>query len=421
MTIEKESTEAEVYAPYNPYELDDMSDAGSEAALSTTDSTTLGGVQKSRTDRFGMRFKPIVPTIRRISKSNISIKSDTAIKEEDRRNDFSLKKTQASSHIRRQDVITPNVTATGPFSQGPSLQRSVKGEAGIGPTISQDTLHDFPTESDFQTRSRAIYGDIQLPIDLADTPESNLMSNKVYASQEMETNGLIANESASQAGYGPKSSNNLGELGNVKNGSLMLIQMPSILPGFRPAGDQSIISQPPSPVREKDDYILDISEPETVYLGQSKQRSKAQPKKADKGKSKAKEESKKKGKENRRTSISSKGASAIDDRLRRKMSVTSLNTEEMESEKTAARRRPEIDISHLPDGQIGSLLVYKSGKVKLRIGGTIMDLEPGILANCLEDLVIVEPNDKPHACQLGSVQHKLVASPNLDELLKTRD
>jgi hypothetical protein len=154
----------------------------------------------------------------------------------------------------------------------------------------------------------------------------------------------------------------------------MLIQMPSILPSFRPAGDQSIISQPPSPVREKDDYILDISEPETVYLGQSKQRSKAQPKKADKGKSRAKEESKKKGKENRRTSISSKSASAVDDRLRRKMSVTSLNTEEMESEKTAARRRPEIDISRLPDGQIGSLLVYKSGKVKLRIGETIMDV-----------------------------------------------
>jgi hypothetical protein len=85
----------------------------------------------------------------------------------------------------------------------------VKGETGIGPTISQDIHHDFPTESDFQKRSRAIYGDIQLPIDLADTPESNLMSNKVHASQEMEKNGLIANESASQAGYDPKSSNNL--------------------------------------------------------------------------------------------------------------------------------------------------------------------------------------------------------------------
>ena len=85
----------------------------------------------------------------------------------------------------------------------------MKGEAGIGPTTSQDIHHDFPTVCDFQTRSRAIYGDIQLPIDLADTPQSNLMSSKVYASQEMETNGLIANESASQAGYDSKSSNNL--------------------------------------------------------------------------------------------------------------------------------------------------------------------------------------------------------------------
>lgn len=150
--------------------------------------------------------------------------------------------------------------------------------------------------------------------------------------------------------------------------------MPCVLPSFRPAGDQSNILQPPSPVREKDDHILDISEPETVHLRQSKQRSKAQNKKADQGKSKAKEESKKKGKENRRTSISSKSTSAVDDRLRRKMSVTSLNTEEMESENPAPYRRPEIDISCLPDGQIGSLQVYKSGKVKLRIGETIMDV-----------------------------------------------
>ena len=55
MTIEKESIEAEVYAPYNPYELDNMSDAGSEAALSTTDSVSsrrLGSLA-SNTKAFG--------------------------------------------------------------------------------------------------------------------------------------------------------------------------------------------------------------------------------------------------------------------------------------------------------------------------------------------------------------------------------
>ncbi|KAI8579300.1 hypothetical protein K450DRAFT_242556 [Umbelopsis ramanniana AG] len=421
-----------------------MSEAGSEAALSTTDSvssrrlgsltsktkafgrldsvnnhhkTTLGGVQK-------MRFKPIVPTTRRISKSNLSLKSDTSVKDEIRYLDVPLQKTHASSHIRRQDVITPKVAATGPFSQGPSFKRGVKGEADIGHTTSWDIHHAFPTESDSQTRSRTIYGDIQLPIDLTDIPESNLMNNKSNPSQQTERHGLMAVESDSKAKYESKLANNLGELGNINNGSLILIQMPSILPSFRPAGEQYLIPHPPSPVSEQNDSIVDITEPETVYLGQSKQRSKAALKKVDKGKSKAKEESKKKGKENRRTSISSKGTSAADDRIRRKMSVTtlaSLNTEGTESEKNIPRRRPEIDICHLPDGQIGSLLVYKSGKVKLRVGETMMDLEPGILANCLEDLVIVEPNDKPHACQLGSVQHKLVASPNLDDLLKDQD
>jgi hypothetical protein len=73
MTIEKDSNDAESYASYNPYTLNNMSDAGSDAGLSTTDSvsfrklgsltskakamgrldsvnnhhkTTLGGVQK---------------------------------------------------------------------------------------------------------------------------------------------------------------------------------------------------------------------------------------------------------------------------------------------------------------------------------------------------------------------------------------
>ncbi|KAI9284953.1 RNA polymerase III RPC4-domain-containing protein [Umbelopsis sp. AD052] len=444
MTIEKESTDADVYAPYNPYEMDNMSEAGSETALSTTDSvssrrlgslasktkaigrldsvnnhhkTTLGGVQK-------MRFKPIVPTTRRVSKSNVSFKSDSTIKNELRRTDDPLQKAHTNSHIRRQDIITPKVAASGPFSQGPSFKRSVNGEANIGHITSRDTYHAFSSKNDSQTRSSAIYGDIQLPIDLTDTPETKIMYSKRHVFQEMETRDRMAAESDSKAVYDAKSSNDLGDLGNVNNGSLILIQMPSILPSFRPAGEQYNIPHPPSPVSEKNDNIVDISEPETVYLGQSKQKSKSTPKKTDKGKSKAKEESKKKGKENRRTSTSSKVVSAADDRSRRKMSVTSLaglNAEQRESEKSIPRRRPEIDICHLPDGQIGSLLVYKSGKVKLRVGETIMDLESGILANCLEELVIVEPNDKPHACQLGSVQHKLVASPNLDDLFKAQD
>ncbi|KAH8552852.1 RNA polymerase III RPC4-domain-containing protein [Umbelopsis sp. PMI_123] len=374
-----------------------------------------------------MRFKPTIPTVRRISKSNIPQKSDTIVKEESRSTVAPLQRTYTSNRIRRQDVITPNITVTGPFSQGRSSTRSVKKEAAEGHIRLQDNSHTYPTGSDSQTRSRHIYGDIQLPIDLMNSPDTRLKSLISCVSPELRDADVINADSSSEANSKAQSSNDLGDLGKVDNGSLILIQMPSILPSFKSTGDESIIPSPSSPVREKYENIIEISEineSETMYLGQSKQKSKAPPKQLDKGKSKAKEENKKKGKENRRTSISSKANDVADDRSKRKMSITSVTTlskEDMEHEIIPPRRRPEIDISHLPDGQFGSLLVYKSGKVKLRIGETMMDLESGILANCLEDLVIVEANDKPIACQLGSVQHKIVASPNLHELLKLQD
>jgi hypothetical protein len=85
----------------------------------------------------------------------------------------------------------------------------MKGEADIGHTTSRDIHHAFPTGSDSQTRSRAIYGNIQFPIDLSDSPETKLMNTKMYASREMESNGLMALESDIEAEYDATQSNNL--------------------------------------------------------------------------------------------------------------------------------------------------------------------------------------------------------------------
>lgn len=156
----------------------------------------------------------------------------------------------------------------------------------------------------------------------------------------------------------------------------MLIQMPSVFPSFRPPGNEAVILPLPPPAPPRDENIVEINDNDMKRDTQLKQKIKPVNKKNDKGKAKAKDEPSKKGKENRKSTSSSKATGSSSGKIRRKSSTASTvveTTEDPEPEKLPIRR-PEIDISHLPDGQIGSLMVYKSGKVKLKMGETIMDV-----------------------------------------------
>jgi sRNA-binding protein len=152
--------------------------------------------------------------------------------------------------------------------------------------------------------------------------------------------------------------------------------MPSVSPSFRPPGNEAVIPSLPPPAPPRDENIIEIKDNDMKRDNQLKQKIKPVNKQNDKGKAKAKDEPSKKGKENRKSSSSSKATGASSGKIRRKSSTASTvveTTEDPEPEKLPIRR-PEIDISHLPDGQIGSLMVYKSGKVKLKMGETVMDV-----------------------------------------------
>jgi hypothetical protein len=164
------------------------------------------------------------------------------------------------------------------------------------------------------------------------------------------------------------------DLSTINNGDLFLIQMPSILPSFRPAGDEKAITAMQETVEIKEEAILEISESSTLLGNKIKQRDTAVSKKTEKIRVKTKPEPRKKGKENRSTKKTVKETSSVYKSSPQKNIIASNEDSNSETVKSMPEKRPEIDLAHLPDGQLGSLQVYKSGKVKLKFGDLLMDV-----------------------------------------------
>ena len=69
--------------------------------------------------------------------------------------------------------------------------------------------------------------------------------------------------------------------------------------------------------------------------------------------------------------------------------------------------------------QIGQLVVYESGAVKLQIGSVLYDLEPGISPNIREEVAgITSLGEEPACPLLGEVQQHAVITPDMEHLLR---
>ncbi|MEE6510846.1 hypothetical protein FKM82_031159, partial [Ascaphus truei] len=74
------------------------------------------------------------------------------------------------------------------------------------------------------------------------------------------------------------------------------------------------------------------------------------------------------------------------------------------------------------EGQIGRLVVRRSGKVQLVLGKVTLDVTMGTSCSFLQELVSVSVGDSRggEMMVLGHVQHKLVCSPDFESLLEGR-
>ncbi|KAK3150846.1 hypothetical protein QOZ80_3AG0238550 [Eleusine coracana subsp. coracana] len=93
------------------------------------------------------------------------------------------------------------------------------------------------------------------------------------------------------------------------------------------------------------------------------------------------------------------------------------------STSTKGRRQGTIGgtkLKDLPGGLMGKILVYKSGKVKMKIGDTLYNVSAG--SNCMfvQEVAAMNIREK-HCCTLGEVSKRAVVTPDIDYLLGSVD
>ncbi|XP_015202548.2 DNA-directed RNA polymerase III subunit RPC4 [Lepisosteus oculatus] len=84
------------------------------------------------------------------------------------------------------------------------------------------------------------------------------------------------------------------------------------------------------------------------------------------------------------------------------------------------RKESTSTLSDFSEGHIGKLRIRKSGKVQLVLGEVITDISEGAAFSFLQQLVSVRLSEglTGDMTVLGNVRHKLVCSPDFEELLK---
>ncbi|TVU36226.1 hypothetical protein EJB05_18162, partial [Eragrostis curvula] len=86
--------------------------------------------------------------------------------------------------------------------------------------------------------------------------------------------------------------------------------------------------------------------------------------------------------------------------------------------KTTSREVKEgSNLQQLPQGYLGKLLVYKSGKMKMKIGDVMFDVNPGSESRMVQHAVALNSKEK-HCCLLGEVENRhVIVTPDVDSLL----
>ncbi|XP_034480741.1 DNA-directed RNA polymerase III subunit RPC4 [Drosophila innubila] len=92
---------------------------------------------------------------------------------------------------------------------------------------------------------------------------------------------------------------------------------------------------------------------------------------------------------------------------------------------TTAVNAPKHSVLHqLEEGQIGKILRYKSGRVKLLLGDTRFDLDMGLESGFLQELMSVSSNREQRSgdmINLGTIQAKLKATPDWVHLFEQQE
>ncbi|KAI5006936.1 hypothetical protein ZWY2020_046884 [Hordeum vulgare] len=73
------------------------------------------------------------------------------------------------------------------------------------------------------------------------------------------------------------------------------------------------------------------------------------------------------------------------------------------------------NLNDLPGGYMGKMLVYKSGKVKMKLGDAMFDVSPGTESGMLQHAVVMNTRRK-HCCQLGEIEKQTCQDSRMSTL-----
>ncbi|XP_047158047.1 DNA-directed RNA polymerase III subunit RPC4 [Vigna umbellata] len=74
------------------------------------------------------------------------------------------------------------------------------------------------------------------------------------------------------------------------------------------------------------------------------------------------------------------------------------------------------ELKDLPSGFVGKMLVYKSGKIKLKLGNTLYDVSSGMNCGFSQDVVAINTAEK-NVCSIGEISKHATVTPDIDAIV----
>ncbi|WOL10168.1 hypothetical protein Cni_G18922 [Canna indica] len=74
----------------------------------------------------------------------------------------------------------------------------------------------------------------------------------------------------------------------------------------------------------------------------------------------------------------------------------------------------------LQAGFMGKIMIYRSGKIKMKLGDAVYDISPGAKCSFAQEVVAINAKEK-HCCILGEIDSRAVVTPDMDALLESID
>ncbi|XP_066315544.1 DNA-directed RNA polymerase III subunit RPC4-like isoform X3 [Miscanthus floridulus] len=99
---------------------------------------------------------------------------------------------------------------------------------------------------------------------------------------------------------------------------------------------------------------------------------------------------------------------------------SSTSIVERQGKATGKEVKEGSNMQQLPQGYLGKMLVYKSGKIKMKLGDIMFDVSPGAETRMAQHVVALNTRDK-HCCLLGEIENRhVIVTPDVDSLLNDK-